>query len=216
MKKLILVTAAIVLLALSGIANAATVDYTVAGWGPAQYPGSVTPPANAPWGVNGYPGDTLQLTTYTGTLDLTPGSYIQKINTLLWTIDYTYGGTETDPDAWSDQLFNLVADRNIYFNSTLAGSLSQTGLLQATWDNDYVTLNNGTAISFVVQGYKVDITALGFAQTGGSNFAGSNPWVQPQRDIMARFDVTTVPEPSSIIALLGGLGSLLAIRRRRI
>ena len=215
MKKLILITAALALIALGGIAHAVTIDYTVDGWGPMQNPGPVTPPTNAPWGINGYPGDTLQLDTHTGTLDIAPGSYVQKINTLLWTIDYTYGGTATDPTNWSDMSFNLIAGRNIYFNGVLAGSLSQTGLLEASWDNDYITFNNGATTSFIFQGYQIDITPLGFDKTSGSNFSGQNPWVQPQSNIMARFDVTSVPEPSSIIALLGGLGSLLVFRRRK-
>jgi len=169
---------------------AATVSYTVDGWGPTQYPGPVTPPANAPWGPNGYPGDTLELLTYTGTLDLTPGSYTQKLNTLAWKIDYTYAGTATDPDAWSDLLFSVDAMRNISFGA-VHGSLSQTGSLEVLWDNDYLTLNAGPMISLFVQGQSVDITPLGLVRTGGVNVVpGSNPWVQPSYDVMVRFDVS--------------------------
>jgi hypothetical protein len=51
-----------------------TVTYTVDGVAPQQFAGLVTPPADAPWGPNGYPGDTVELQAYTGSLDLTPGT----------------------------------------------------------------------------------------------------------------------------------------------
>ena len=218
MKKLFLVMAAIALLCMGGIAHA--VSYTVAGWGPTQYPGPVTPPAGSPHGADGYPGDTLELQTYTGTLDLTPGSYVQKINTRLWTIDYTYGGTATDPNAWSNLLFNVTAPRNISFSGGPTRSLSQAGLLECKWDNDYLEFYNGATTSLVVQGYKVDITPLARAREGGSNFSGGNPWVQPPRDIMARFDVAVapvpaVPEPGTLALLACGAASVLPFARRR-
>jgi hypothetical protein len=212
--KLSVVAAVLILMCLGGIAHADMVNYTVSGWGPTSYPAATTPPANAPWGTNGYPGDTLQLQTYSGTLNLTPGTYTQQINTLLWTINYTYGGTATDPTAWSNLSFNVNAPRTISFASGPTGSLSQTGTLDATWDNDYITLVNGTTISLIVQGYKVDITPLGIDQTGGTNFSGSNPWVQPPLDIMATFTVSAVPIPGALFLFAPGLG-LLAISRRR-
>ena len=92
---------------------------TVGGWGPTQYPALTIPPVDAPWGPTGYPGHTLELVTSTGSLDLTPGTYIRPINPLVWTIDYTYGGTATDPNAWSDVSFNFTALRNIIFDGKL-------------------------------------------------------------------------------------------------
>jgi hypothetical protein len=170
----------------------------VSGWGPTQFPGPNTPPEGAPWGVDGYPGDTVELVTYTGTLDLTPGTYNLKINTLLWTIDYTWADGN-NPNAgeseWENLYFNFDAIRSISFNGGPAGSLGQTGLLESTWYNDYLALNEGATCSFTVQGYRIDVTPLGLSRTGGS-FSGGNPWIQPQRDIMARFDI--VPEPPSV------------------
>lgn len=113
LRKFFVLAAVLALMCLGGVTQAALVDYTVSGWGPTSYPAPTTPPANAPWGTDGYPVDTLELQTYTGSLDLTPGTYTQKINTLLWSIDYTYGGTATDPNVWSDLSFNVNALRNI-------------------------------------------------------------------------------------------------------
>jgi hypothetical protein len=216
MKKMFFLTALLALLCMGGIAHADLVNYTVAAWGPTSYPAPTTPPANAPWGVNGYPGDTLTLQTYTGSLALTPGTSTQKINTLLWTIDYTYGGTATNPDAWSDVSFNVSTLRNISFAGGPTGPLSQTGLLKATWENDFLLLYSGGTISLVVQGYNVAITPLALAEVGGTNFAGSNPWVQPSRDVMAQFVVTAapVPIPAAVWLLGSGLIGLVGIRRR--
>jgi hypothetical protein len=202
-------------------ANAAIVNYSANGWSQ-QFAGPVTPPANAPWGPNGYPGDTVALQSYNGTLNLTPGSSVQKVNTLLWTIDYTYAGTATDPNAWSDLQFLFNAARNMTIDG-VGGTITQGGQLDVTWDNDYLGLSGGGTVSFLVQGYQVDVTPLALAQEGGSNFDGSNPWVQPSRDVMARFDITVaaVPEPTTVIAgalllLPFGASTLRMLRKQRV
>jgi hypothetical protein len=212
MKKLITICA-VVIFVMAMSAGAATVNYTVSGWGPNQYPASITPPASAPWGVDGYPGDTLEMVTYTGTLDLAPGTYNLNINTLKWTIDYTYGGTATNPDNWSNVFHNITAIRSISFDGGPSGPLSQTALLENQWENDFLTIDEGSTSSFAVQGYQVDVTPLGLSQFGGTNFSGSNPWIQPEQDVMARFDVTVVPEPAMMSLL--GIGALSLLRKRR-
>ena len=145
MRKLITICA-VIIFAVALSAGATTVNYTVSGWAN-QYPASITPPASAPWGVNGYPGDTLEMVTYTGTLDLTPGTYNLKINTLNWTIDYTYGGTATNPDDWSVVFHNITAIRSISFDGGPSGSLSQTALLENQWENDFLTVEEGATSS---------------------------------------------------------------------
>lgn len=68
----------------------------------------------------------------------------------------------------------------------------------------------------MVGGYHVDVTPLGLEPVAGSDFSGSNPWVQPSRDIMARFVVTAVPEPATYVGGLSALvlPGLFAWRRR--
>ena len=200
-----------------GVAQAGTIDYTVSGWGPTQFPAETTPPANAAWGPNGYPGDTVAFVTYTGTLDLTPGTSIQKINTLTWAINYTYGGTATAPGAWTDLSFNISASHTVSFGGGPAGSLSQAGLLTAAWDNDYLGVNAGSTMTFLVPGYRIAVTPLGVEQTPGSNFDGDPAWSQPNQDIMATFDITAVPEPAAVglVASVGRIafGGLARLRR---
>jgi len=218
MRYLGIVAAIALCLALAGPAPALTVSYTVDGLGPTSYPGPVTPPAGSPWGPNGYPGDTVELVTYTGTLDLTPGSYTQTINTLLWKINYTYAGTSTAwdyPANWTDPLlFSIAAGRGMSIG-TAADSLSQAGLLEVKWDNDYLSFSQGSTTTFYVDTYRVDVTPLGLARVGGTNFSGSNPWTQPNRDMMARFDVTLVPEPVTMAGLMMGIGVLVTYVRKR-
>lgn len=195
-------------------AKAVVISYTVDGVAPQQYASSVTPPADAPWGTAGYPGDTVALSSYTGTLDLSLGTSVQKINSLLWTVDYTYGGTATDPNAWSDVVSNISLSRQIQIGSQTA-VIDQTGVLTSSWDNDYLTLNTGSVATIDVDGYTIDITALttpygGAGSDGGAtSFDGNNPWAQPAQDLYAQFVVTAdtdnavAPEPGSVFALMG-------------
>lgn len=217
----------------SGFAYATSISYTVGGWSQ-QFPNSVTPDPNSPWGVNGYPGDTVEFQSYMGTLDLSnPATQILQINELLWTIDYTYGypeGTTSDwsQSAWTDLQFNFNALRNISFGGVPAGSIGQSGQLDVTWDNDYLSLANGSSFVFTnVDGgdgflYEITVSPLGLNEVGGSNFSGSNPWSQPSRDVMAEFTVVNlgpapapVPEPATVTVMGLGLASLAAARAVR-
>jgi hypothetical protein len=205
----VLLTILLAGMALASTAAAATVSYTVGGWGPHQFPAPTTPPANAPWGTDGYPGDLVELQTYTGTLDLTPGTSEQKINTLLWTIDYTYGGTTTDPNAWSDVLFAISAPRSISVGAS-NGNLAQAGELNCTWSNDFLSFAAGSALDFVVVdsglSYTVHVTPLPLngAFSSRNNLPMQSPQgitcelpcPQPPQDMMAEF-IVDAPVPAN-------------------
>lgn len=198
-------------MALASTAVAASVNYTVGGWGPLKFPAPTTPPENAPWGPDGYPGDSLELLAYTGTLELTPGTSVLKINTLLWAINWTYGGTATDPAAWSDVQFAISAPRSMSVDAS-NGALAQTGSLNCGWENDNLSFAAGSAMDFVVvdsgMSYAVHVTPLALGPFDGL-FPSPNrlpiqspqeitcafPCAQPPRDMMAQF-VVDVPVPA--------------------
>jgi len=188
------VSAAVAILAicLATTAAAETVSYTVSGWGPAQFPAPTPAPDYCPWGADGYPGDTLELGEYTGTLELTEGTYVQKINTVLWTIDYTYGGTETDCDDWSDIFFAPDAARSMTVGGT-NGALAQTGSLTCTWDNDFISFAEGSTTTFTVGEYSVHVTPLLFGPQGGVFEKCDFPCAQPPYDLWAEFVVERTP-----------------------
>lgn len=214
MKKLVLAT----VLGLFGLvfaapAHAGTISITVGGWGPVQFTGPVTPPTTAP-PRDGYKGDTVEFQSFTFDLTLQPGTSTQQINTLLWTIDYTYGGTATDPEDWSDVTFNLNALRSMSSPGLTIDPLSQAGTLTSTWDNDFLSFSPGGTVSFFTQGYQVQIAPLGL-EVAGSNFAGDNPWVQPDQPVYAQITVKAVPDSGSTLALVGcALVGLGALRRK--
>jgi hypothetical protein len=209
---------------LAASASAVTASYSVGGWGPQQFAAPTAPPADAPWGPNGYPGDAVEVQAYTGTLDLTPGVYVQKINTLLWSIDYTYGGTATDPNAWSDVLFALSAPRTISI-AAANGTIAQAGSLNCTWENDYLSFAVGTPMDFAVtvagSTYAVHVTPLAVdpfgGQFGSPNTRPANsplaitcafPCPQPAQDMMAQF-IVDAPVP----ARMSSWGRLKSIYR---
>jgi hypothetical protein len=197
---------AIIIVAVTVPAAAVTVNYTVGGSGPTPYPAPTPAPPSAPWGATGYPGDTVELQAYSGALNLAPGTQILKVNTILWTVDYTYGGTVDDPNTWSDLAFGINANRSITVD-TAGGTITQAGLLEATWEDDYLTFSGGTPVSFLVDGepgvqYSVQVTALGLARVGA--FSGwpnkcDLPCPLSGQDLMAEFvvDLAVAVEPTT-------------------
>lgn len=218
-----------VVLIFAAYSAAVTVNFSVTGWGAQQFPGNTpyyntttgqwTVPPDAYWGVDGYPGDTIELLSFTGTLDLVPGTYIKKINTLAWTVDYTYAGTnETasddfdagwNPTDWEELEHNITANRTMTID-TVSNPLNQAGLLENKWDADYLSFNSGTTTSFVVQGYLVEVTPLGMSRTKG--WGTSYPAVQNPLDFDAEFVITEVPEPMTLSIL--GIGGLFLRKRK--
>jgi len=212
------------MLAVGGTAYATTVQYTVSGWGPQQFPGPYgdQPTESSPWGPDGYPGDTVELQTYTGSLDLPSGpvgthtQVIQKINTLLWTVDYTYGGTD-GWDPWPDILQTFTVVRDITIDGAPADALSQSGDLLNSWSYDYLGLSAGSQVTLYIDNtYKIDVTPLGLSQVKMNNWSGDAPWEQNPRDVMAQFDITVIPEPLTMLGVFAGVAGLGGyIRKRR-
>ena len=162
----VFVAAAILGMAVAFPAVAVTVNYTVGGAGPMHYPNLPVPDC-AQWGPTGYPGDTVEFQGYTGTLNLAPGTYVLKIGTLLWTIDYTWAGDEDCSSYWDDYLsFPVNAPRTITVH-TSNGALAQTGLLECTWDDDFLSFGAGSTVTFNISGTTVYVTPLAVPRTGG-------------------------------------------------
>lgn len=192
-----------------------TGTHTVGG-GADQFPGPITPSAGASWGPNGYPGDTAALQAYTGTLDLAQATSLQKINTRLWTMNYTSAGTATDPEVWSNLSFDLNLARSVQFGRSGGPSadLTQAGKLEVTRDNDFLSVSHspqGSTASPFTPGYQTGITPLDPPQVGGSSFpgfAGGNP--------LGPTDPTpAVPDAGSTLILFGlALIGLYCITRK--
>jgi len=207
----VLALAALAVLTVAGTAGATTtVSYTVGGW-VTQLPGPLTPPPDAPWGPNGYPGDTVAFQTYTGSLNLTPGTSDHKISTLLWNVDYTYGGT---PEPWPDMNLSFTATPNMFFVGGSSGNLNQTGLDRVNYYHDYLSLSQGSTTSFFIDNtYRIDVTPIGLASQCDNNNLGT----QPSREVDATFVVTAIPEPLTMAGLflgLAGVGGYIRKRRR--
>jgi hypothetical protein len=192
MARVMAVTGVLVLLTAFVFCVGDTIDYTVSAWGPNQYPAPTTPPVGAPHGVDGYPGDTLWLDSYSGALDLTPGTYTLGINTFDWTVDYTYGGTATDPEDWSNITHDITLTRTLTFAGGPSVTLSQDLLLENTWDNDYVTIDVGGSETVIVGSSSVEITPLAVSRFGATGLCGSAPWQQPGTNLYATFVVTPI------------------------
>jgi hypothetical protein len=161
----------------------------------------------------------VEFDDYTGTLALTPGTYVQNINALLWTINYTYNGTDNiasndSPSGgdWPALSFNIAAPRNIYMGEA-SGTLNQTGLLVTNWVNDYISFSNGqtTSLWLYDELYRVDVTPLGYGTIGAGPSLGLQTLASPY--ITARFEVTAIPEPVSMV-MLGCLGAGMAAARK--
>ncbi len=183
------------------------VTFSVGGWED-QFPSELTVPDWAPHGVDGYPGDTVEFIEHSGEFELVDGAVFDlKINTLLRTIDYTWGGGVTEED-WQINYFDFNPTRTISFGGVEMGSVSQAGHLETRWHNDYLSFAEGTASTFLVEGFQVKVTPLAMAEIHGTDFSGGSPWPQLTRDMMARFELSAVPEPGAL--LLVGLGIAVA------
>ena len=227
MRKWVLRVGLAALLAVCVPAGAVTVSYTVDGWGPTSYPGPHAPPPGAPHLA--YPGDSVGLVAYTGSLlDLPSGpigtmkTYTQKINTLSWVVDWTYNGTDDNlandgppPLDWPELQFQISGARGMSIDGD-SGSLTQGGLLRTNWEYDYLGLSAGPMVTFYIDNtYKIDVTPLGLPEKKINNWSGNPPWTQTSRDVMAKFDVTVIPEPLTMLGVFLGVSGLAGYIRRR-
>lgn len=191
------------------------VTFTVGGWED-QFPSELPVPEWAPHGVDGYPGDTVEFIEHSGEFALVDGAvYELKVNTMLWTIDYTWGGGLTEEE-WQINYFDFNPARTISFGGVEMGSVSQAGHLETRWHNDYLSFAEGGTSTFLVQGFQVKVTPLAMAEFGGTNFSGGSPWPQPTRDMMARFELSAVPEPGALLLVGLGIAAAGATRLRSI
>ena len=213
--------AAILTMSLTSLVGATIVNYTADGWGPQQFPGQYANYPDETWthGANGYPGDTIEMASYTGTLELPDGpvgthtQVTQKIGTLEWSVDYTAGGETDNWASWVAQHLPFDTSRGLNINGVSA-ALDQSGELVNDPYFDYLGLSGGTTATFLVSGmWQIEVTPQSLPQVQMNNWSGSAPWVQNSRDIMGQFDITVVPEPATMSLL--ALGTLTLIRRKR-
>ena len=222
------VALAIIALPLANLAQAATVSYTAGGVAPTQFSGPNLPaPTNAPHVLDGegYAGDSVGLASYADSLPLIPGTYTQQIDTLTWSVSYTYnsptgyiGTTNPGPADWPELDFPITLTRTLSFGGGPVGSISQTGMLRSTWDDDYLSLDAGGTSTFFVPGFQIDVMPLGLPETSVSSIPGfplGTPWQQPDRAVMAQFVVTAVPEPTTLVLGLVGFAGLGLVNLRK-
>lgn len=168
----IIVAAAFLGLALAFPAGAVTVNYTVGGTGPLQFPGPNPVPTGCSCTIppnNGYPGDTVEFVGCSGTFELTAGAYVLKIGTLYWTIDYTWAGRDCDwycAGNW-DVLYSDVNTTRSITVHTSNGTFTQAGVLENQWDDDYMGFSAGSTATFSISGTTVYVTPRAIPRTGG-------------------------------------------------
>ena len=204
-------------------ARAATISYSVAGVAAANSPSPLVAPADSVFGADGYPGDSVGLDAYSGTLDLTPGVQTIALNTLRWTVNPTYYGGETGP--WPEFDFTQNLNRSITLDG-VTGGLTQSGSIHSTYFTDTLSVAASTSNSLIVDGYRVTITAQPTAPVDASDWGAQTPQtLYATVDISAApklptpgapdHSIAAVPEPSTWAMMILGIGGLGAVLRRR-
>lgn len=129
-----------------------------------------------------------------------------------WDMSLVYAGNYTPFHQWEDislsatsGTWNLYAQAgNSYYVRPTANKTLADWAADATWGSRlFGSESKVTAVLLGAGSFSV-------ASTGYVDYLETNLLNGGER-----IDFTAVPEPSSVVALIGGLGSLLALRRRR-
>ena len=149
-----------------------------------------------------------------GSMGTNGGNGAVQVRTSGWFYGYTHlPETNTTWSGNSGQLMLLDKPTHIVRNGTAAPD-ADVARLMWIWNPTAGHVDSWEILLNTSQLRRLDPTFLGPDPSGGNKAIAS---VQRRDGVYTDALVTmpAVPEPSSIIALLGGLGSLLAIRRRR-
>jgi len=186
MKKAIVRLLSALVLSFVTTASAIAINYSVGSWGPQTFPIPGNP----------YPGDAVEFQAYTGSLTLLPEvAAVGKINTLLWTVDYSAPGPGGDNGD-----FTFSASRTMSIDSG-NGTVIQNGLLIVRSDADTLSLDPGATVSFNFGTYVIDVTPLGQGPYVRGNLGTTS------YDVNAEFVLHQVPD-GGLTAMLLGMGML--------
>jgi len=177
---------------LGATARAATITYSVGGWGPETYQ------LNSDW-----PGDTVAFQAFSGSLNLTPGvAAVGQINSLFWTVNYS-----AQPPEIGVGEFDFTASRAMTVSAG-SGNVVQNGVLAVGADYDTLTVNGGSTVTFDLGNYTLAVTPL-----------ATGPWQEgslgtTSYEVDATFLLNQVPDGGMTSMLLGmGMVGLGFVRR---
>ena len=202
----VLATCLLGAMAATATARAATISYSVTGVSAANSPSPLVAPSDSVFGADGYPGDSVGLDAYSGTLDLTPGVQTIALNTLQWTVNPTYYGGETGP--WPEFDFAQNLNRSITLDG-VTGGLTQSGSIHSTYYDDTLSVAASASRSLIVDGYRVTITGQPTAPADAGDWGAQAP-----QTLYATVNIAAVPEPSTWAMMILGVGAIGAVLRR--
>ncbi len=155
------------------------------------------------------PSDPFSLGTFTHiNFGIPDNTAITAVN-----LEFTFGGTAEDsPEVTFDAVFNF------FHNETDNNEPCPDDSVTVCDDVVTVSAVGGADEVVVVNGKKYTFTLLGFSKDGGFTF--SNEFLSAegginQADLYARYTVAPIPLPAAGWLLLGGLGVMGAVARRR-